>query len=140
MNPSLIFIPILTQILLTTAVFVGLSIVKVKDARNGDVDENKRALHADAWLDYVLKISNNIANPFETPMLFYALCFKLWALKAVDGVSLTLTWSYVETRLIHTYIHTGSNYVPYRCRVFMTGCVFLLLMTLAALVAVASQL
>jgi hypothetical protein len=136
MNPSQIFVPVLVQILLTIAVFVGLSIVKVKAAKNGDVDENKRALHADAWPDYVLKFSNNIANQFETPVLFYALCFVLWAVKAVDMLTLGLAWGYVGTRVIHAYIHTGSNYVPARRRVFMLGCVFLLLMTVRAGLAI----
>jgi len=138
MHTSQIFLPVLTQILLTIVMFVGMNIVKNRALKNGDVDINKRALHSDAWPDYVLKFSNNISNQFETPVLFYALCFMLWALKAVDVFSLSLAWAFVATRIIHAYVHTSSNYVPVRKRIFMAGCVCLVLMTFLSLQAVFS--
>lgn len=140
MNNNLIFFPVLVQILLTIAMFVGLAIMKVIAIKAGDVDESKRALHSDAWPPYVLKFSNNISNQFETPVLFYVLCCMLWALGGVNMISLTCAWAYVVTRLLHAYIHTGSNYVPYRKHVFLTGVVFLLGLTIACIQVLIRQM
>jgi len=130
MDKNLIFLPVLVQILLTIFVFVALGIVKSRAAKLGQVDLEKRALHTDAWPDSVLKFSNNINNQFETPVLFYALAIMLWCLDAVDVLALVFAWGFVVTRIIHAYIHTGSNIVPIRRKVFTVGCIFLLLLTL----------
>ncbi len=130
MDNNLIFLPVLIQILLTIIVFVALGIVKSRAVKLGLVDLEKRALHPDAWPDSVLKVSNNINNQFETPVLFYALALMLWAMNAVDAFALIFAWGFVVTRIVHAYIHTGSNIVPIRRMVFSIGCVFLLLLTL----------
>lgn len=130
MNQNWIFIPALMQVSLTLIVFIMLNAAKSKALTLGQVDEERRALHTDAWPEYVLKISNNIGNQFETPVLFYALGFILWALNAVDSFAIVLAWGYVITRILHAYIHIGSNYVPLRRRVFTIGTMLLLLMTI----------
>jgi len=136
MDRNLVFLPVLVQILLTIIVFIALGIVKSRAVKLGQVDLEKRALHPDAWPDSVLKFSNNINNQFETPVLFYALVMMLWAVNAIDGIALGLAWGFVVTRIVHAYIHTGSNIVPARRMVFTIGCIFLLLLTLLGFKAV----
>ncbi|MBN8220249.1 MAG: MAPEG family protein [Spirochaetes bacterium] len=140
MNPALIFLPVLAQVILTLVVFVAMTVAKSRAMKRGEVDLERRALHKDAWPDYVLKLSNNIANQFETPVLFYAVSFVLWALRAVDAVTLSLASAYVVTRIVHAFVHTGSNYVPVRKRVFTLGVVIILAMTVFAAIAVISDL
>lgn len=130
MNAEWIFWPVLAQLLLTFWVFVLLVRSKNRALQQGTVDLQRRALHDDAWPDDVLQVSNNIKNQFQTPVLFYVLCFMLWALNAVGTLALVLAWAYVATRLLHMYIHTGSNNVPARLRVFKIGVLVLLLMLL----------
>lgn len=130
MNRNAIFLPVLVQILLTITVFIALGIAKSKAVKLGQVNLDKRALHSDAWPDFVLKISNNIHNQFETPVLFYVLALMLWAMNAIDIYALIFAWGFVLTRIIHVYVHTGSNLVPVRRKVFTVGCIFLLLLTL----------
>lgn len=140
MNKNIIFLPVLVQILLTIIVFVRLGVVKSNAVKLDQVDLEKRALHSDAWPDDVLKVSNNINNQFETPVLFYALAIMLWALDAVDVYALLFAWGFAITRIVHAYIHTGSNYVPARRGVFTVGCVFLLLLTLLGFKSVLAPL
>ncbi|MBX3722097.1 MAG: MAPEG family protein [Turneriella sp.] len=140
MNPALIFLPVLAQVILTLVVFLAMTVAKSRAMKRGEVDLERRALHKDAWPDYVLKLSNNIANQFETPVLFYAVSFVLWALRAVDAVTLSLASAYVVTRIVHAFVHTGSNYVPVRKRVFTLGVVIILAMTVFAAIAVISDL
>lgn len=136
MDRNLVFLPMLAQILLTVFVFVWLGIAKSKAVKLGQVNLEKRALHTDAWPDHVLKISNNINNQFETPVLFYALVLMLWALNTIDVYAMIFACGFVITRIVHVYVHTGSNIVPLRRRVFTLGFVFLLLLALLALKAI----
>ncbi|MFA6444542.1 MAG: MAPEG family protein, partial [Sterolibacterium sp.] len=92
------------------------------------VDTARRALHDDAWPESVMKINNNIRNQFELPILFYVLTIVLWQLKETGALAQSLAWLFVASRCVHAYIHTGSNYVPARRKVFMFGCVVVMAM------------
>lgn len=129
MNNNLIVFPVLVQILLTFALYIALSVNKNKAVKLGEVNESRRGLYDDAWPEYVLKINNCIRNQFEVPVLFYVLSILLWNLHAVDVYALGCAWLFVATRVAHAWVHTGSNYVPVRRRLFMTGCVLLLVMS-----------
>lgn len=136
MNDTLIFLPALAQIALTLAMYVRLSAAKSRAARAGLVNEARRGLHDDAWPDNVIQINNNIRNQFEIPVLFYALVFALWALHAAGPIAQCVAWLFVLSRVAHAYIHTGSNYVPLRRRVFTFGVVLVMVLTILAVAAV----
>ena len=132
MNAQLILLPVLLQIALTLASYVALARAKSKALALGQVDEVRRALHSDAWPDSVIKINNNIRNQFETPVLFYVLVLVLLNLGAVGWLTQLLAWLFVLSRIAHTLVHTGTNQVPLRRRLFTFGCVVLILMTALA--------
>jgi len=137
MPSRLILYPVLVQIFLTIAVYIKLNAAKRKAASSGEVDEDRRALDEDAWPDSVRKINNNIRNQFEVPVLFYVLAFALLALNAVGYLTLAVAWLFVLSRIAHAYVHTGSNYLPLRQRIFMFGCgaiIVLALLTAGALI------
>ena len=72
------------------------------------------------------------------PVLFFVLTLALFARGSVDLLALAIAWLFVASRLVHSYIHIGSNYVPNRTRVFTVGvlCVLVLLgLLVRALVA-----
>lgn len=121
MNSNLIFFPVLAQIVLTLYVFILLAAAKKKAVRDGEVNEARRSLHDDAWPSSVQKINNNIRNQFEIPILFYVLCVVLWASNGVSIVSLIVASLFVVTRCFHVYVHTGSNFVPLRRKVYTVG-------------------
>lgn len=127
MDRNLILLPVLFQVALTLLLFIRLGAVKSRAVRLGDVDERRRALHKDAWPDYVLKVANNIDNQFETPVLFYVLSFMAWASEGVDWLLLSLCWAFVGTRLVHAYNHVGANLVARRRKVFTGGVLILVL-------------
>lgn len=123
-----IFWPVLAQITLTVFVFFILASRKADAIKSGQENREKAALDNKAWNESVVKASNNIDNQFQTPVLFYALCFVLYELQAVTIFSLSLAWAYAVSRFVHAFIHLGSNYVPNRLRVFLFGFVMLILM------------
>ena len=130
MSSNLIIWPVLAQVILTWLMFIILGIRKSKDIKAGKVDRTKTALDNKAWSDEVVKVSNNIANQFQTPVLFYVLCFIIFNLDMVTTISLLLAWSYVISRYLHAYVHIGSNYVPYRMNLFLLGCIALIALTI----------
>jgi len=133
---SLIFLPVIVQVLLTLAVYIALAIAKGRALKTGNVDEERRALYEDAWPEGVLKINNNIRNQFQLPVLFYVLAIVLWSLGAAGAFTRLVAWLFVASRIVHAYIHIGSNYVPYRRKAFMFGAVMLMIMAIQALWAI----
>ncbi|PCI62554.1 MAG: hypothetical protein COB37_06585 [Kordiimonadales bacterium] len=138
MADQFIFIPVLIQIFLTLMLYVALLKRKKKAAADKTVDLERRGLHNDAWPDTVLQVNNNIRNQFEVPVLFYALIMVLWSLEAINIYAHALAWIFVLTRLVHAYVHTGSNFVPLRLRMFSFGIYSVLGMIVLAGVAIAA--
>ena len=50
----------------------------------------------------------------------------LWELGGVNSVAVIVAWLFVISRMLHAYIHTGTNYVPLRRKVFMFGALMVL--------------
>jgi len=121
MARNLIFWPVLVMVLLTLLVYVRLIKVKIGEIRAGRVNLERRALHEDAWPESVLQINNNIRNQFELPVLFYVLCGILWALDTVGVVALAAAWGFVISRVVHAWVHLGSNIIKPRRLSFTVG-------------------
>ena len=43
-------------------------------------------------------------------------------MNAVTVATLVVAWMFVLSRIVHAYIHVGSNHVPARRRAFLVGC------------------
>jgi hypothetical protein len=113
-----ILYPVLAHIVLVLGLYILLGLRKATAVKNKSVDLKETSLNNQAWPSNVIQVSNNIANQFESPVLFYALCFITSLGGASNTLAIGLAWSYVALRYIHSYIHTGTNFVPYRLRAF----------------------
>ncbi len=132
MNFTTILLPVLIQITLTLLVFLILGARKIKAIKAGGVDRQKTALDNSAWPEDVVKVSNNIANQFQTPVLFYVLSMLFYFTQQVSTTVLVLAWVYALSRLAHAYVHIHSNYVPLRFNIFTLGVLCLIVMTVLA--------
>ena len=103
------------------------------------MDQERRGLHDDAWPDSVRKINNSIRNQFETPVLFYVLVICLWLLNAAGTAALVIAFCYAGLRIAHAWIHTTTNVVRIRKRLFQGSVVMLLLLTAMLLLALLSR-
>ena len=136
MNSSHIFWPVLAQIFLTLTMFILLGVRKTMAVKAGEVNRQQAALNNRVWPEDVVKVSNNIANQFEVPVLFYVLCLLLYSINAAGMVAIVLAWMFTLSRFAHAYVHIGSNFVPMRLRLFLVGC----LVVIAMLILVAWEL
>jgi hypothetical protein len=121
MKGDLIFWPVVVMVLATLLIYVRLIKVKIRELKAGRVDMARRGIHEDAWGESVMLINNNIRNQFELPVLFYVVCFMLWALEAVGTLALVAAWLFVLSRIAHAWVHLTSNYIPNRRRFFTVG-------------------
>jgi len=130
MNNDLIFLPVLAHIFLIFMLYIYLGVLKTRAVKEGTVDRQKASLNTKAWPEYVVKVSNNLANQFESPILFYMLSVIYYLTNHVNSVLVLIMSLYVLSRYIHAYIHVTSNYVPYRYKFFLIGVLILLVLTL----------
>jgi hypothetical protein len=135
MSETQLFLPVILQIVLTLLLYLLLGVRKSRAIRDGQVDQERRALHADAWPDSVQQVNNSIRSQFEIPVLFYVLTLILWQLGSSGVITQSLAWLFVISRYVHAYVHTGSNYVPLRRRVFTLGTVIVAILAVRVLFA-----
>jgi hypothetical protein len=136
MNVNHIFWPVLAQIFLTLIMYIVLGVRKAKAVEAREFNRQLAALNNKVWPKDVVKVSNNIANQFEIPVLFYVLCLVLYSINAAGMIAILLAWLFVLSRFAHAYVHIGSNYVQMRLRLFLVGCFVLI----AILIQVAWEL
>ena len=118
--------PVLAHLFLVLGLYIILGLRKSTAVKKKSVDLKDASLNNQAWPPAVVQVSNNIANQFESPILFYALCF-IGFLTGIGNVFVIfLCWSYVFLRYVHSYVHISKNIVPYRLRVFVLSLLVLL--------------
>jgi hypothetical protein len=130
MNAELILWPVIIQIALTVFVYTLLGARKLNAFKARTVDLRKAALDNSAWPDDVRKVSNNIQNQFQLPVIFYVLCLAFLVTDSVSLIVMILSWGFTVSRVAHSYVHVGSNHVPTRSRFFMMGCICLILLSI----------
>ncbi|WP_306253051.1 MAPEG family protein [Parvularcula sp. IMCC14364] len=107
MSRDLIFWPVAAHFFLLVFLYAWLSLVRFE----------QRAGKAVAGLE--ARISANLSNQFEAPLLFYAIIILLWTENLISLTQLVLAWLFIAGRLLHTAIHTLTSGVILRGMVFM---------------------
>ncbi|MCI5045842.1 MAG: MAPEG family protein [Aquisalinus sp.] len=106
MDRDLIFWPIAVHLLLLIFLYGWLSLVRW----------HQRAGKPVAALEE--RISDNLSNQFEAPLLFYVIVALLWVENMVSAVDIALAWAFAIGRLLHTSVHTLTSTVLMRGGVF----------------------
>ena len=74
----------------------------------------------------IVKLTHNLSNLFEFPILFYVAACIIIATNSVDQQYIWISWAYVTIRYIHTLIHVTYNYVPHRATIHMISDIVLI--------------
>lgn len=80
--------------------------------------------------------ADNYNHLMEQPTLFYAVAFALALAGAGDGLNLTLAWSYVGIRIVHSLVQSTVNLITARFLIFMVGSLVLLALAVRAALVV----
>ena len=98
--------------------YVWLTIARAQAVRRGEIEYSGFVLGREEPLA-VARITRNLANQFELPLIFYALVVLLIALGKVTLFDVIAAWVFVAGRVIHTLVQTLTDNVPLRGGVFM---------------------
>ena len=121
---QLLLLPAFVQFALTVYVLTRMGQGRVRAVRSGQVKYSEVDTKS-VYSESVQKFANNYQSQFELPVLFYAVLAFALATERVDFVLIGLAWAFVGARFAHSFVHTGSNRIATRFKVFVAGLVFL---------------
>lgn len=127
---KLLLVAVFAQVFLTFAVLIILGHRRVPLVSQHKIKIADIALDGEAWPLTAKLASNNFANQFQLPILFYALVAIALATAQVSLLLAILGVLFVLTRYIHTAIHISKNRVYHRFFAYVTGMVILATMWL----------
>lgn len=132
MSQVQIVYPMLAMMLLTVVVMVAMlrersAEVKARGLTMRDIPSGSQM----ATVLHNTRAADHYKNLFEMPVFFYALCLALLATEMVGTGIVVGAWIYVALRVVHAWIHLGSNRVGHRMRVFAASTTLLLAMWIA---------
>jgi hypothetical protein len=135
MKEAALVYPMFAMVLLTATVVTILFRSRVRAVREGKVTARYyKIFQGESEPDYAAKAGRHYSNLFEAPVLFYAACLSALATHQATLLLQILAWAYVLVRVIHAYIHLGSNKIQRRINIFFLGWAVLLSMWIAVAV------
>ena len=139
MNVELIY-PMAAMVLLTFIVLIATFRSRVKAVKSGEADAAFYKTYQEGGEPrQTAQLSRHFVNLFEAPTLFYVACVVGMVTGQNAGVLILLAWIYVSLRIIHSYIHTGSNKLQPRIAAYFTSWLVLLSMWGTLVYGVASS-
>jgi hypothetical protein len=139
MNHELIY-PMAAVVLLTFIVLIKMFRSRVRAVRAGEVDAGYFKTYQEGKEPREsAQLSRQLTNLFEAPTLFYAACIAGMVTGQNGTVLLVLAWAYVGLRVLHAYIHIGSNKLRPRYRIYFVSWLVLLGMWGTLAVGVATR-
>jgi hypothetical protein len=120
--------PVFVQVALTFVLLFAMGRSRLAVLRSKEVKVRDIALGERNWPPRVMQFINAYHNQFELPVLFYAVVAFALVTRQAGLVFVLLAWLYVLSRLVHAFIHTTSNAILWRFRVFLVGAMILMAM------------
>ena len=112
-----LLLPMLAQIGWTFLLYAWLTVARQRAVQRGEVEYGSFARGEEPHA--VARITRNLANQFELPVIFYAVVVLLVATHNVTLVDVVAAWVFVAGRVIHTLVQTLTDNVPLRGQVFL---------------------
>jgi hypothetical protein len=126
MNFDLVY-PMAAMVLLTFFILVKMFRSRVRAVKAGEADAGYYKTYQEGGEPREsAQVSRHLVNLFESPTLFYAACIAGMVTGQNASVLIMLAWIYVALRIIHAYIHTGSNKLPPRIKAYFSSWLVLL--------------
>jgi hypothetical protein len=121
-------IPLFVQVALIFGLMFWMGSLRLSALKRRETSIASTALDEPNWPKRPTQVANALKNQFEFPVLYFALVPLVIIFQKADLLFVVLSWVFVLARLAHAYVHTTSNHVPTRFRVFLIGAVVLLVM------------
>lgn len=140
LNQHLILYPAVAMFLFTMTCLFGLGIARLRAIRRGEVKISfYRGYDEGSQPKRLHLFARHVQNHFEVPPLFHIGVLLSYATQSVSAAALGFAWLFVLARLLHAYIHLGSNNVTHRFLAFAFSLVMVSGLWLSLLIALASR-
>ena len=121
--------PMFAMVLLTFVVGGITFVARVNSVKTGTVNVRYfKIMQSDDVPESLIQKSNNFTNLFQVPTLFYAAGCLIISLGMINELTVILSWLFVLSRVIHSYIHITYNHILHRIIAFMSGNLCLLIL------------
>lgn len=110
--------PMLAQIGWTFLLYAWLTFARQRAVARGEVEYGCFQFGRDEPPG-IARITRNLSNQFELPVIFYAIVVLLIATNRVTTFDIVVAWVFVAGRVVHTGVQTLTDNVPLRGQVFM---------------------
>ncbi len=122
MQGAEILLPFVGMLSLTFVVWLVLYVRRIGYMRKNRVNpqdfttpEKGKALLP----EYVNYPAYNLANLFELPVVFYAICLFLYTTESVDQTYVVSAWVFFVLRVLHSIVHCTINRVMLRFKLYV---------------------
>ena len=127
MDKNLLIYPMAFYALWMFGIAVHLFRTRVRALQNKEVSMKYFKTYNDAPPPEYSRIAErHYENQFEVPTLFFPVGVMHFALGMANGLTLGLMWLFVVSRMLHTFIHLGSNKVRIRMIFFTISWIMIL--------------
>ena len=120
MSQHAIFWPMIAHVALVYAVYVLIAMRRKKAVETGSARVSQFRENRDEPAESLF-VRNNLANQFELPVLFHAVCLALFVTGGAGPVAVWLAWAFVLSRYAHAFVHVTSNRIRFRQPMFTLG-------------------
>lgn len=121
--------PMAAMVVLTFGVMFAMFRARVRAVRTGEADAGYFKTYQEGREPrHTAQLSRQVTNLFETPVLFYVACVTAMVTELSGLVMVVLAWLYVGLRIAHAWVHTGSNRLGPRVRIYGASWLVLLAM------------
>ena len=130
--PHPLILPMTAHVALATLLYVLLTIARAPSIWG----IGRRPDGSNPWATIEPRISANLSNQFELPVLFYVLTILGIISKHADLLFVVMAWIFVLTRLAHAFVHCTSNNLRVRGSLFGIGALVLAIMWLIFMIRI----
>ena len=127
-----IFFPVYVLFMWAMWMFARLAYMRVSAHKNKEVRFSQFKL-GENMPDKIQQTSNNLTNLFQTPVLFFVLAFFIHSKAMETPLYLSLAWTFVILRIVHSMVHITTNNVNLRFFSFLLSILVLVWMYTAFL-------
>lgn len=129
--------PVIALITWTLIVWIWMYALRIPamQAANIDPDDARHPGSLNILPTRARSVADNYNHLHEQPTIFYALAFYCQLAGAADELNVTLAWSYVGLRVLHSLVQNTINKVAIRFSVFSLSSIVLMAITVRALMA-----
>ena len=127
-NASLIA-PVMALVVWTLVIWAWMYATRIPAMQKAGIDPQAaaRARSLDLPAD-VMQVSDNYNHLMEQPTIFYATALASQVAGLADGLAVSLAWTYVVLRVVHSLVQCTTNNVTIRFTVFSLSTIVLIVL------------